>query len=89
MEFWNSALTEKSWKVLLQLKEKNFDFVVIGGWAAYLWTSLHKSKDVDIAVKDFNDLAFLVFRPNPTFLAKLMIFCLLLHLIMPVIFCIF
>ena len=59
MEFWNSALTEKSWKILLQLKEKNFDFVVIGGWAAYLWTNLHKSKDIDIVVKNFKELAFL------------------------------
>ena len=57
MEFWNSTLTEKSWKILLQLKEKKFDFIVIGGWAAYLWTSLHKSKDIDIAVKDFDGLA--------------------------------
>ena len=59
MEFWNSTLTEKSWKILLQLKEKKFDFIVIGGWAAYLWTSLHKSKDIDIVVKDFDGLAFL------------------------------
>ena len=59
MEFWNSTLTEKSWKILLQLKEKKFDFIVIGGWAAYLWTNLHKSKDIDIAIKDFDGLAFL------------------------------
>lgn len=57
MEFWNSTLTEKSWKILLQLKEKNFNFIVIGGWAAYLWTNLHKSKDIDILVKNFEDLA--------------------------------
>lgn len=56
MEFWNSALTEKSWKILLQLKEKNFNFIVIGGWAAYLWTNSHKSKDIDIVIKNFEDL---------------------------------
>ena len=59
MEFWNSTLTEKSWEIMLKLKEKKFDFVVIGGWAAYLWTNLHKSKDVDIVIKDFEDLSFL------------------------------
>ena len=59
MEFWNSTLTEKSWKILLQLKEKKFNFIVIGGWAAYLWTNLHKSKDIDIIIKNFEDLAML------------------------------
>ena len=59
MEFWNNTLTEKSWKILLELKEKNFDFIVIGGWAAYLWTNLHKSKDIDIVIRDFKDLNFL------------------------------
>jgi hypothetical protein len=59
MEFWNSALTEKSWKILLQLKEKRFKFIVIGGWAAYLWTNLHKSKDIDIIIKNFEDLTIL------------------------------
>ncbi len=58
MEFWNSTLTEKSWNVLLELNGK-FDFIVIGGWAAYLWTNLHKSKDIDIVIKDFDNLAFL------------------------------
>ncbi len=56
-EFWNSALTEKSWKILLELKEKKLDFVLIGGWAAYMWTRLHKSKDIDIVISDFNELA--------------------------------
>ena len=32
---------------------------MIGGWAAYLWTNLHKSKDVDIVVKGFDGLAAL------------------------------
>lgn len=56
MEYWNSTLTEKSWKILQELRKKNFDFVVIGGWAAYLWTGLYKSKDIDIVIKDFKDL---------------------------------
>ena len=54
MDFWNNTLTEKSWNIMLGLK--GFDFVVIGGWAAYLWTKMHKSKDVDIVIKNFEDL---------------------------------
>ena len=56
MEFWNSELTEKSWKILQELKGK-FDFIVIGGWAAYLWTRLHKSKDIDVVIGNFEDLS--------------------------------
>ena len=59
MDFWNSTLTEKSWKVLQELKQKKFSFILIGGWAAYLWTKLHKSKDIDIVLKDFKDLDYL------------------------------
>lgn len=59
MQFWNSTLTEKSWKILQNLREKNFNFILIGGWAAYLWTNLHKSKDIDIVIKNFEDLALL------------------------------
>ena len=49
MEFWNSQLTEKSWKILQELKRK-YDFILIGGWAIYLWTKQKKSKDIDIVV---------------------------------------
>ena len=49
MEFWNSLLTEKSWKLLQELNKK-YDFVVIGGWAVYLLTKQQKSKDIDIVV---------------------------------------
>jgi len=59
MEFWNSLLTEKSWTILTQLQQKQFKFIVIGGWAAYLWTRSHKSKDIDIIVADFKDLEYL------------------------------
>ena len=51
MEYWNELITQKSWDVLQKLKKINF--VLIGGWASYLWTSSHKSKDIDIIV-DFN-----------------------------------
>jgi len=59
MEFWSSLLTEKSWNLLKELSKKDFRFIVIGGWAAYLWTRLHKSKDIDIIVPDFEDMEYL------------------------------
>jgi len=49
VEFWNSLLTEKSWNLLQEIKGK-FDFILIGGWASYLWTKTHKSKDIDIII---------------------------------------
>ena len=54
MEFWNSQLTEKSWKILQDFRKK-YDFILIGGWATYLWTKQQKSKDVDIVI-DINEL---------------------------------
>ncbi len=55
-DFWNSLLTEKSWNVLQKIAKESFSFVLIGGWAAYLWTNLHKSKDIDIALTNVKDL---------------------------------
>ncbi len=55
MEFWNELLTKASWEKLQELA-KEIDFVAIGGWAAYLWTGKHKSKDIDIIV-DYETLA--------------------------------
>ena len=49
MEFWNSELTEESWNKLVELREEA-DFVLIGGWAVYLYSKLHKSKDIDIII---------------------------------------
>ncbi len=49
MEFWNSDLIEKSWQVLLDFKKK-YKFILIGGWATYLWAKQQKSKDIDIVV---------------------------------------
>jgi len=48
-EYWNSLLTEKSWQILQELRKK-YDFILIGGWAAYLLAKQQKSKDIDIAV---------------------------------------
>lgn len=49
MEFWPELLTKASWEKLTKLK-KEIDFILIGGWAAYLHTGSHKSKDIDIIV---------------------------------------
>ena len=49
MEFWPEILTKASWEKLVALK-KEFNFILIGGWAAYLHTGLHKSKDIAIVV---------------------------------------
>jgi hypothetical protein len=49
VEFWNEMLTRESWEKLLELS-KEYKFIVIGGWAAYVWTHAHKSKDIDIVV---------------------------------------
>lgn len=59
MEFWNEAVTVKSWNLLLELKKLPIRFVLIGGWAAYLWARLHKSKDIDIVVSGFDGLEYL------------------------------
>jgi hypothetical protein len=53
-EFYHDLITEKSFKVLQDLKKK-FDFILIGGWAIYLYTKALKSKDIDIII-DYNEL---------------------------------
>ncbi len=59
MDFWNSMLTEKSWKILQELKTKKFKFVLIGGWAAYFLGKMHKSKDIDIVLADIKEIDYL------------------------------
>jgi len=51
-------LVEKSWNKLFELKDK-INFVLIGGWAVYLYTKRNKAtKDIDMIV-DYNTLAYL------------------------------
>jgi len=57
MEFWNADLTQESWNALVGLR-KEIDFILIGGWAIYLYTKLQKSKDIDIIV-DYRTLRIL------------------------------
>lgn len=42
-----------------ELKKEKFRFIVIGGWAAYLWTKQHKSKDIDVIIPDYKELEIL------------------------------
>jgi len=52
--FYQEIITQKSWQLLTQLK-KQFDFILIGGWAVYLYTKALKSKDIDLII-DFSQL---------------------------------
>lgn len=54
-DYYNELITEKSWQTLLELR-RAFDFILIGGWAVYLYTRTLKSKDIDIIV-DFDLLS--------------------------------
>lgn len=55
MEFYHNLITEKSWNLLQELR-KNYDFVLIGGWAVFLYTRALKSKDIDI-ILDYSELS--------------------------------
>src|SRR3989304_5263640 len=45
MAYYHELVTQKSWEELQKLK-KLVDFVLIGGWATYLYTKGLKSKDI-------------------------------------------
>ena len=47
--YYRDLVTEKSWN-LLQKLSKRYSFVLIGGWAVWLYTHELKSKDIDIVV---------------------------------------
>ncbi len=49
MNYYSNLITEKSWQELGSLK-RLVDFVLIGGWAVYLYTQALKSKDIDILI---------------------------------------
>lgn len=50
MAYYHDLITEKSWQVLKTLRKK-FDFILIGGWAVFLYTHALKSKDIDVIVE--------------------------------------
>ncbi len=53
-EYYHNIVTEKSFKILRQL-QRTHDFILIGGWAVFVWTKLLKSKDIDV-VLDYPEL---------------------------------
>lgn len=53
-EFYHNLATEKSFKILQNLR-KRFDFILIGGWAVFLYAKALKSKDIDIII-DYDQL---------------------------------
>lgn len=50
MAYYHDLVTEESWKEL-QTLQKSITFVLMGGWAVYLYTHGLKSKDIDILVE--------------------------------------
>ncbi len=55
MEFYHNLITEKSFQYLEDLKRRH-DFVLIGGWAVFMYSRQLKSKDIDIII-DYSELA--------------------------------
>lgn len=54
MEFYHGLITKKSFQTLQELKRK-FNFILIGGWAVFLYAHTLKSKDIDIVI-DYDEL---------------------------------
>lgn len=52
--YYHDLITEKSWQILQELKRK-YQFILIGGWAVYLYTHGLKSKDIDL-ICDYSEL---------------------------------
>lgn len=50
MEYYQNLITEKSFKVLQDMKRKH-KFILIGGWAVFLYTHSLKSKDIDLIIE--------------------------------------
>ncbi|MBI1883966.1 MAG: nucleotidyl transferase AbiEii/AbiGii toxin family protein [Chlamydiae bacterium] len=49
MAYYHDLVTQQSWEELQTLSKK-LDFILIGGWAVYLYTKALKSKDIDIII---------------------------------------
>lgn len=54
MAYYHDLITTKSWQVLQDLRGK-YQFILIGGWAVFLYTKALKSKDIDL-VAEYEDL---------------------------------
>jgi hypothetical protein len=47
MPYYHDLITNKSWQVLQKLSQQ-LKFILIGGWAVWLYTNSLKSKDIDV-----------------------------------------
>lgn len=54
MDYYSNLITEKSFKILQDLR-RQYKFILIGGWAVFLYTQALKSKDIDIVI-DYEEL---------------------------------
>lgn len=54
MNFYHNLVTQKSWQLLQDLRKK-YQFILIGGWAVFLYTHALKSKDIDL-VTEYEEL---------------------------------
>lgn len=54
MSYYHDLITEKSWQKLQELR-KEYRFILIGGWAVYLYTKGLKSRDIDF-ICDYDEL---------------------------------
>lgn len=54
MAYYHDLITEKSWEKLQELKRR-YRFILIGGWAVYLYTKGLKSRDIDF-ICDYEEL---------------------------------
>lgn len=54
MTYYNELITEKSWRKLQELQRKH-KFILIGGWAVYVYARMLKSKDIDF-ICDYEEL---------------------------------
>lgn len=50
MNFYHNLVTKKSWQLLQSLK-RQYQFILIGGWAVFLHTGALKSKDIDLVME--------------------------------------
>ncbi len=55
MQYWDDLITAKSFEYLQKLR-REYEFVLIGGWAVFMYTNALKSRDIDIIV-DFKTLS--------------------------------
>ncbi len=53
-QFYHKSITDQSFQFLAGLN-KNYKFILIGGWAVFLYTRALKSKDIDIVI-DYGQL---------------------------------